>query len=118
MRIGELAHRTGATTRALRYYEQRGLLGSGRGTNGYREYGPDAARRVRNIRRLLEAGLGCDDIRELDACLDRDLDEEPTCADAIALYEQRLDTVRRRIDALVDVHRSLRKQLDHLRSPS
>jgi DNA-binding transcriptional MerR regulator len=118
MRIGELARRTGATTRALRYYEERGLLGPGRGTNGYRDYDPDAVQRVRNIRRLLEAGLSCDDIRELDGCLDRDLDDEPACADAIALYEQRLDTVRRRIDALVDVHRSLRTELDHLRSSS
>lgn len=117
MRIGELASRTGATTRALRYYEERGLLSSDRGTNGYRDYGQEAVVRVRNIRRLLEAGLSCDDVRELDGCLDRDLDHEPTCADAIALYEQRLATVRRRIDALLDVHRNLRHELEHLRPP-
>jgi DNA-binding transcriptional MerR regulator len=111
MRIGELARRTGATTRALRYYEQRGLLGSGRGANGYRDYGPEAVMRVRNIRRLLEAGLSCDDIRELGACLDRDLDHERACPEAVELYERRLDMIRRRIDALLDVHRSLRTQL-------
>jgi DNA-binding transcriptional MerR regulator len=118
MRIGELARRTGATTRALRYYEERGLLGSDRETNGYRDYGPHAVMRVRNIRRLLEAGLSCEDIRELGTCLDRDLDHEPACTDAIALYEQRIDSVRRRIDALVDVHGSLRRKLEQLRSGS
>jgi DNA-binding transcriptional MerR regulator len=114
VRIGELARRTGATTRALRYYEERGLLGSGRGENGYRDYGPEAVVRVRNIRRLLEAGLSSDDVRQLDGCLERDLDHEPTCQDAIALYEQRLASVERRIDALADVHRSLRQQLELL----
>jgi DNA-binding transcriptional MerR regulator len=118
MRIGELARRTGASTRALRYYEERGLLVSDRQTNGYREYGQDAVLRVRNIRRLLEAGLSSDDIAELGACLDRELDDEPACQDAIELYEHRLATVRRRIDALVDVHRSLRRQVEHLRSTS
>jgi DNA-binding transcriptional MerR regulator len=116
MRIGELARRTGATTRALRYYEERGLLGSGRGANGYRDYGPEAVARVHNIRRLLEAGLTSDDIRELGGCLDRDLGHEPPCDDAIARYEHRLAAVERRIDGLLDVHRSLRSQLERLRS--
>lgn len=115
MRIGELAHRTGATTRALRYYEECGLLGSDRAANGYRDYGPEAVVRVRNIRRLLEAGLGTDDIRELGSCLERDLDHEPACAGAITLYEHRIATVERRIDSLVDVHHSLRTKLDQLR---
>jgi DNA-binding transcriptional MerR regulator len=116
VRIGELARITGATTRALRYYEERGLLGPGRGENGYRDYGPEAVVRVRNIRRLLEAGLTSDDIRELGACLDRDLDHEPACRDAVERYERRLAAVERRIDALVDVHRSLREQLEQLRA--
>jgi DNA-binding transcriptional MerR regulator len=116
MRIGELARRTGATTRALRYYEERGLLGSGRGANGYRDYGPEAVVRVHNIRRLLEAGLTSDDIRELGGCLDRDLEHEQPCEDAITRYEHRLAAVERRIDGLLDVHRSLRTQLERLRS--
>jgi DNA-binding transcriptional MerR regulator len=116
MRIGELARRTGATNRALRYYEERGQLGAGRAANGYRDYGPEAVVRVRNIRRLLEAGLTSDDIRELGSCLDRDLEHEPACDDAIGRYERRLAAVERRIDGLVDVHRSLRAQLERLRS--
>ena len=117
MRIGELANRTGATTRALRYYEERGLLGAGRAANGYRDYGAEAVVRVRNIRRLLEAGLSSDDIRELGGCLERDLDHEPACEDAVTLYERRIAAVERRIDSLVDVHRSLRERLADLRSP-
>ena len=65
MRIGELAERTGASPRSLRYYEQRGLLASERTANGYREYGPEAVDRMRNIRLLLESGLTSEDVQEL-----------------------------------------------------
>ena len=58
MRIGELAQRTGTTTRALRYYEQQGLVDSQRQHNGYRDYDQAAIMRVRNIRMLLDIGLG------------------------------------------------------------
>ncbi|MGK3102774.1 MerR family DNA-binding transcriptional regulator [Streptomyces sp. WAC05858] len=50
MRIGELAKATGATTRALRFYEERGLLSSARAVNGYRVYDERAIQRVANIR--------------------------------------------------------------------
>ncbi|MFH8678333.1 MerR family transcriptional regulator [Streptomyces lydicus] len=69
MRIGELARRTGVSTRVLRYYEQRGLLGAERDANGYRRYdGEDAVEVVGRIRELLATGLNTDDIRELLPC--------------------------------------------------
>ncbi|MGW1375318.1 MerR family transcriptional regulator [Streptomyces sp. NPDC002446] len=68
MRIGELARRTGVSTRVLRYYEQRGLLRAERDANGYRRYGEGAAETVGRIRELLATGLNTDDIRELLPC--------------------------------------------------
>lgn len=111
MRIGELAGRTGASARSLRYYEQRGLLTSERAANGYREYGPEAVERVRNIRLLLESGLTSEDIRELRACLELDLAREPDCAEAVTLYEQRLQAVRERIEALAATEERLERRL-------
>ena len=35
MRIGELARRAGASTKAVRYYEQLGLVVAARRSNGY-----------------------------------------------------------------------------------
>ncbi|MBZ4320252.1 MerR family transcriptional regulator [Streptomyces huiliensis] len=58
MRIGELARRSGVSPRALRYYEEQGLLRPERRPSGYREYGEDAVRTVRDVRTLLAAGLG------------------------------------------------------------
>jgi len=43
VRIGELARATGATPRALRHYEQAGLITSQRAPNGYRTYDEHAA---------------------------------------------------------------------------
>lgn len=111
MRIGELVEHTGVSARSLRYYEQRGLLSSERAANGYREYGPDAVERVRNIRLLLESGLTSEDIQELRACLELDLVREPDCAEAVALYEQRLQAVRERIDALSATEERLERRL-------
>ncbi|MEV8271640.1 MerR family DNA-binding transcriptional regulator, partial [Microbacterium oleivorans] len=42
MRIGEVAAASGVTTKALRFYEERGLLPQAdRATNGYRDYPED-----------------------------------------------------------------------------
>ncbi|MEW2436116.1 MerR family transcriptional regulator [Streptomyces caniferus] len=69
MRIGELARRTGVSTRALRYYEQRGLLRAQRDANGYRRYDDEeAVELVGRIRELLATGLNTDDIRALLPC--------------------------------------------------
>ncbi|MCG6495830.1 MerR family transcriptional regulator [Kitasatospora sp. A2-31] len=65
MRIGELARRTGVSARALRYYEEQGLLSPERRPSGYREYGEHDVRAVHGIRTLLAAGLGSAVIAEI-----------------------------------------------------
>lgn len=115
MRIGELGRQTGVTTRALRYYEQRGLLSASRQDNGYREYDSTAVVRVRNVRMLLAAGLSSEDIRQLGACLAEDLNGTPVCDAAVELYEKRLEAVQERIETLQDLRGRLRTQLGQLR---
>jgi DNA-binding transcriptional MerR regulator len=65
MRIGELARRTGVTPRALRYYEEQGLLTPERRPSGYREYGERDVDAVHGIRTLLAAGLNSAAIAEI-----------------------------------------------------
>jgi DNA-binding transcriptional MerR regulator len=57
MRIGELAARTGVSARALRYYEEQGLLQPRRDAAGQRLYGPGDERVVGAIRELFAAGF-------------------------------------------------------------
>src|SRR2546425_55096 len=58
MRIGELANKAGVSTRALRYYEEQGLLQPQRTTSGQRVYPESAVDRVGIIQQLYTAGLG------------------------------------------------------------
>ncbi|UNO43412.1 MerR family transcriptional regulator [Streptomyces sp. MST-110588] len=121
MRIGELAHATGTTTRALRYYEEQGLLRPDRSTNGYRSYGQGAVRVVENIRLLLAAGLTTDDLRLLDGCLRDELTGTHACADPtpkIEVFEQRLSLLQQRINDLVAVRDQLLDRLCDLRRPA
>jgi DNA-binding transcriptional MerR regulator len=73
--IGELAAQTETTTRALRYYEEQGLLESDRTPSGYRIYSPDAVTRVRNVRDLLASGFTIDNVKSFVRYLDTNLPE-------------------------------------------
>ncbi|WP_110082426.1 MerR family transcriptional regulator [Actinokineospora spheciospongiae] len=94
MRIGELAKRTGTTTRALRFYESQGLLGRARRTaNGYRDYDEDDQRLVSEILALQAAGLSLDDTRPFVACLRAGHGAGDDCADSVEVYRRRLAEV-------------------------
>ncbi|GAB3754167.1 MerR family transcriptional regulator [Microlunatus parietis] len=69
MRIGELATRTGASVRSIRYYESQGLLEANRTSSGQRVFDARAVERVALIRRLLDAGLGSRAILDVLPCL-------------------------------------------------
>jgi DNA-binding transcriptional MerR regulator len=63
MRIGDAAAAIGATPRALRFYEQRGLLPPPRRTrSGQRDYTAEDVAVLRAIRHLLGLGLTVEDL--------------------------------------------------------
>lgn len=70
MRIGEVARRAGVSTRALRYYEEQGLLASERTPSGQRIYPETAVTRVQLIQQLLSAGLPSRTILRLMPCIE------------------------------------------------
>ncbi|GGO62863.1 MerR family transcriptional regulator [Nonomuraea cavernae] len=114
MRIGDAAAAAGTTPRALRFYEQRGLLSPPpRTVTGQREYGPREVARVRVIRELLSLGLTVEDVR---SCADRLdlLDGDtlpprggPGCSMASGVVERRIAA----LDAEIDRLSRLREQL-------
>ncbi|WP_150245376.1 MerR family transcriptional regulator [Nocardiopsis quinghaiensis] len=90
MRIGELARRTGTTTRALRFYESQGLIGARRSANGYREYGEEEYRLVREILALQSVGFSLEDTRPFVDCLRSGHETGDSCADSIQVYRRKL----------------------------
>lgn len=111
MRIGELARATGASARALRHYEQAGLISSERAPNSYRVYDERAVTRVRNIRYLLDAGLTLDDVRVFLPCLDGDLAAAPPSGQGLRVALDRLAVLDARIAAQTAARDRLREAL-------
>ncbi|MFS8204011.1 MerR family transcriptional regulator [Streptomyces sp. CWNU-52B] len=96
MRIGEVARRSGVSVRALRYYEEQGLLASGRSPGGQREYAEGAVDRVRILQQLYAAGLPSRRIAELLPCIDSDA----TSDHQRAMLEAEHARIRQQIDQL------------------
>ncbi|UPK75960.1 MerR family transcriptional regulator [Nocardioidaceae bacterium SCSIO 66511] len=116
MRIGQLAERTGASRRSLRYYEQHELISARRTAAGWREYDETAVRRVRNITALLARGLTIEGVKELEPCLRLgDLNDCDEPDHALATYAERLEVIDRRLDDLADQRRRLADSLHDLR---
>ena len=71
--IRDVARRTGLTSRALRFYEARGLLKPLRTYSGRRLYGPGELERIQQILALKRAGLSLAQIGKLTARGNMDL---------------------------------------------
>ncbi len=67
--IGEVSHRTGAATSALRFYEDQGLIHSERNAGGQRRFHREVIRRVSFIRAAQQVGLTLSEIHEFMATL-------------------------------------------------
>jgi DNA-binding transcriptional MerR regulator len=121
VRIGELARAAGTTARALRHYEEAGLISSERAHNGYRVYDERAVVRVRNIRHLLSVGLTLDDVRVFLPCLDGDVTAAPPSEKGLRVARERLAVLDERIAAQTEVrdrlHAALREQADRCVRP-
>ncbi|SDQ39786.1 MerR family transcriptional regulator [Quadrisphaera sp. DSM 44207] len=104
MRIGEVAAAAGVSPRALRYYEEQGLLASERSAGGQRRYPQDAVDRVRWIQALYGAGLSSRVLAGLLPCVHTGA--------ATPQMLQRLAAERERIDAQVHDLAATRDRLD------
>ena len=77
LRVGQVAQRAGVSTRALRYYEEQGLLEPRRTHSGHRVYTASAVERVQLIQQLFAAGLSSSLLAVLLPAIDaRNLDAE------------------------------------------
>lgn len=107
MRIGEVARRAGVSTRALRYYEEQGLLSSERTPSGQRIYPDSAVERVILIQQLFTAGLPSRTIVRLMPCIE--------AGTATPEVFELMDAERARITAAMADLASARDALDRMR---
>jgi DNA-binding transcriptional MerR regulator len=125
MRIGEVARQAGVSTRALRYYEEQGLLTSERTTSGQRCYPESAVERVRLIQQLFTAGLPSRTIVQLMPCIEAGYGS-PEVFELLASERRRitaamadLAAARDALDRVIDIaHHPTPEHCPALREPS
>ena len=106
MRIGEVAHRAGVSTKALRYYESAGLVDPpARTPSGYRDYDDGVLDRLVFIRSAQAAGLSLGEIRGVIAFREAG---EPPCGHVLGLIEERASDLEARIAELARLRDDLR----------
>jgi MerR family transcriptional regulator, copper efflux regulator len=107
MRIGELAEQAGISTKAIRYYEQVGILTPpARTPSGYRSYDDTALGRLSFVRAAQAVGLTLGEIRQVIAF--RDNGQAP-CAHVTDLLQRHAADLQVRIRELQQLRGELRQ---------
>lgn len=105
MNAAAAARRLGISIKALRVYEQRGLLAPARTASGYRVYCAAQIERAARIIALRALGLNLSQVARV-------LDSDPRSVDvALAAHEQALEKEMRRLASTMEKVRSLRSDL-------
>ncbi len=105
MTIGEVARSVGIGVETIRFYERKGLIDEPqRRASGYRQYEPDAVRRLRFIRRAKELGFSLSEVRGL---LELRSGTDTHCEDVREQLEAKVIDIRERIADLRHMERAL-----------
>ncbi len=115
LKIGDLAKRANKSARALRLYEELGLLGPAvRTEGGHRLYSADALTRLQWIDRMQLLGSSLPEIKSFLDRLD-DASSGPTAMYEVKLaFEEKLVDVRSQLAALRAVERDILDSLAYL----
>ena len=112
MKIGELARRTGFSTKTIRYYELVGLLVEPeRSQSGYRLYSAKDVERLEFIEKAKRLGFSLEDIRDVLALSES---QERPCVHVLALLDQKL----KQVDDVMRDLKEFRRELARLRKES
>ena len=107
MQIKEVATQAGVTVKAVRYYEERGLLRPARAANGYREYDEVEVRVVREIKALQSLGLTAEETVPFVECLRAGNDRADVCPSSLDAYRLRIAEIDRTVAELTALRAEL-----------
>jgi DNA-binding transcriptional MerR regulator len=115
LRVGELARESGKTTRAIRFYEELGLLLPTRRTKGgFRQYDGSALVRIYWIDRLQELGFSLPEIGEFLSSLNEEA-HGPAAMEALrTFYGRKLIETRSAIARMKALEEELEESLGYL----
>lgn len=114
MKIGELARKTGKTSRALHLYEEMELLTPQRSAGGFRLYGADELARVYWISKLQDMGFKLGQIKGLLEAVHASR-SAPGAMDGVReLFQGKLEETREQVERLQQLERDLSESLAYL----
>lgn len=100
MGVAEVCRVTGATRKALRGYEDIGLINPERADNGYRCYGNHEVRVIETIRELNQSGIPLSQMRPFVDCLNTGSEYADDCPATLAEYRHAIDRIDRMVETL------------------
>lgn len=110
MVIGKAAAQSGVSAKAIRYYEQVGLIPkAARADNGYRHYTQDAVETLRFIHRARQMGFSVKECRSLVALF---VDRERASADVKSMTLAHIEEIDQRIAKLSGIRATLAELAD------
>ena len=105
--IGKLAILGGVNVQTIRFYERSGLLPKPpRTSSGYRQYGPDAIRRLRFIKQAQVLGFS---LTEIDELLSLRRKSGATCSDVLRRTRQKIVAINDKVKSLRRIITALTK---------
>ncbi len=112
LNASEAAKRLGVSAKALRLYEQRGLIAPARTVAGWRAYGPDEMARVAEIAALRELGLSLSQVARVLG------GDSASLEPALAAHQTALEGRVHHLVGVVDKVRRLRADLSKGQAPA
>ena len=114
LKVGELARKTGKTVRALRLYEEMGLLRPARSEGGFRLYGTDQVARVYWISKLQDMGFSLAQIQGLVETVESSNTAPEAMQSLREMFRARLTATRDQVQRLLQLERDLAESLAYL----
>jgi len=109
LKIGELARQSGATAKAIRFYERKGVLPPAeRAPNGYRLYDGEAVEMLHFVKQASGLGLTLAEIKEIMAIRQGG---QPPCTHVHQLLRVKASELDRKLKDLVEVRKRIRRSL-------
>jgi DNA-binding transcriptional MerR regulator len=117
MQIGEFAKQAGVSVRAIRYYEELGLIRPEKHSpGGFRLYGSESHTRLAVIHFLKEMGLSLNEIRDILLAKKPSGGDKSTVAFLLKIFSEKLQMLESKMDALNAMKTELVNAIRILRS--
>ncbi len=112
--IKELAERLNITSKAIRFYEEQGIIPKAkRDKNNYRYYTEDDYKRLSFIKKARTLGMSIEEIKQIFRIIEKG---DMPCCTVVSLLEKHEIETQQKIDDLIDFKKNLSKTISNFKA--